>query len=82
MNPLAWPRQKKAALALALLVGIVLGVVIGYFVYASSRGGGGAVSFSSWLEGSLQFRRPGIWWGLTGGAVAAALFYVRLLVPR
>ena len=82
MNPIKWSRQQQVALALTLLVGIVLGIIVGYVVYALSRGADGAMSFSYWLDVSFGFRRAGIWWGLAGGGISSALFYIRLLLPR
>ena len=82
MNPTTWTRHQQIALALTILLGVVLGITVGYVVYASGRGAGGALSFSYWLELSFRFRRAGIWWGLTGGGVASALFYIRLLLSR
>lgn len=86
MNPLGWKREHQIALLLAIAVGIVAGVVVGYLVYASGRGADGASGFGSWLKysfrfyrRSFEFQRPGIWWGLTGGSVGAALIYIRIL---
>lgn len=86
MNPLTWKREHQIALGLAVGVGITVGVIVGYMVYAAGSGAGGASSFGYWFESSFRlkyrsfgFRRPGIWWGLTGGLIGAALIYIRLL---
>ena len=82
MNPITWTHHQQIALALTVLLGVILGIVVGYLVYASGSGADGAGSFNYWIKYSFRFQRAGIWWGLTGGGVATALFYIRLLLSR
>lgn len=82
MNPITWTRHQQIALALTMLIGIVLGIVVGYGVYAAGRGADGAGSFSYWLFSSYRFKGSGLLWGLTGGSIASSLFYIRLLLSR
>ncbi len=78
MNPLRWKRNHQIALVLAIAVGASLGIVVGYLVYSSGRGAGGAISFGYWL--SRPLRSAGLWWGLFGAGVGAAAIYLRRLL--
>jgi hypothetical protein len=77
MNPFTWRLEHRIALALAFVVGAALGVVLGYLLYASARGADGALSFHYWLKHPLRF--AGLWWGLFGGVVGAAIIYIKRL---
>ena len=75
MNPLKWPRNQQIALVLTMVVGAILGLIVGYIVYAVRSGVDGATSFGRWLDYPL--RRNGFWWAITGALVGAATAYVR-----
>lgn len=81
-------KNDRAALFLSVAVGLVLGLVVGYFVYALGRGASGGGSFVYWVEDSVTphfqggLQRSGLYWSLGGGAIAAALFYIRVLTRQ
>lgn len=77
MNPLQWSKQHQAALLLAIAIGGVFGILLGYVFYALGYGSG-AVSFGYWI--SQPVRGNVAEWGLFGGAVGAAtIFVIRLM---
>lgn len=61
-----------------MAVGAILGVVLGYLVYASGQGADGGVSFGYWLSKPVRF--AALWWGVVGAGIGAALVYVRRLL--
>jgi hypothetical protein len=75
LNPATWSKNHKLALGLSALIGLVAGVVVGYLVYATGSGADGAVSFGYWVDHPI--RRGGLWWGLIGAAIGAAVVYVK-----
>lgn len=87
VNPLTWKREHQIALVLAVVVGMVLGTIVGYVAYAAGSDASGARRFGSWMWTCRAFNRYGcmydsfwnIWWTITGGAVGAAVVYIRRL---
>jgi len=77
VNPLAWKREHQLALGLAGLIGIGLGIVLGYLVYATGWGSD-SVSFGYWLNKPMW--SGALWWGLFGGVIGAVVIYmIRLM---
>jgi len=74
MNPLRWSRPHQIALLLAAAVGVALGPLIGYGIYAVGSGAAGAMSFGFWFDPAW---RPGVLlWPLFGSAISAAIVYI------
>jgi uncharacterized membrane protein YdcZ (DUF606 family) len=69
MNPLAWRHEHQLALLVATVVGVIVGLAVGYMYhhvqYATSQ-----VWLMSWSSGR---------WAVLGGVVGAAIVYVRQL---
>lgn len=80
MNPINWKREHQIALVLALIIGAVIGLVTGYIAYASSSGASGGVSFSYWVDNPIRY--AGLWWGLGGAGVGAAVLYIKRLTSN
>jgi hypothetical protein len=55
----------------AALVGAVLFVMVGYFVYALPADAGGAASFSFWIENPVRY--GAVWWALAGLFIGPAV---------
>ena len=78
-------KNDRAALLLTIAVGLVFGLVAGYVIHALDRGADGGWPFGDWVESSFipsprqGLRHDGLFWCLGGGAIAAALFYIRVL---
>lgn len=53
----------------------MIGVIIGYIVYAIPRGAGGGVTFGYWVSRPLKY--AGLWWAMTGAIIGAAVIYVK-----
>ena len=88
MNPLGWKREHQIALAVAALIGMIVGPVVGYIAYAAGAGAGGAVDFSYWIWTCAAFSGrdscafssfSSIWWSFAGAIVATGIVYVRRL---
>jgi hypothetical protein len=74
MNPIRWSKGYKAALILALAIGISGGIILGYLVYATGSGADGAISFKYWIN------RSGVYlWGIWGAAISVALIFIKHL---
>ena len=75
-------KNDRAALALTVAVGLVFGLVVGFF--AEDTPG----SFGRWVRLSVTpgygggLREPGLFWCLGGGVMAAAVFYIRVLTRK
>jgi hypothetical protein len=80
MNPSKWSREHQIALALAIAVGFLAGYVLGYVIYGVARDAGSAVPFAYWAGRPLRY--SGLWWGLSGAIVGAALIYIRRLTSN
>jgi hypothetical protein len=75
MNPAKWPRDHQVALLIALVIGAVTGILVGYVIHAVGSGADGSVSFNYWLK--RPFRNGGVWWSLLGAAMGGGLIYIR-----
>lgn len=75
MNPLLWKREHHFAAALMAIIGAVLGVLAGYFVYVVPSNGG--LRFGYWISSHLS---DAISWMLVGAMVGFGLIYVRQLL--
>ncbi|CAN5554389.1 hypothetical protein BH23BAC4_BH23BAC4_01940 [soil metagenome] len=71
VNPFQWSREHQISLVLALAVGFFVGHVFGYLVYGIARDAAGGVPFAYWAGRPLRY--SGLWWGLAGAIVGAAL---------
>jgi hypothetical protein len=80
MNPFEWRRKEQLALILGAVVGIPLGMVLGYFLYAAGSGAAGAISLGSWLFNWSFHPSRFFGWGLFGGVVGASIVYISHLV--
>ena len=49
MNPFNWKREHQVALGIAAVIGAVMGILIGYLVYAVAQGADGAMGFGRGL---------------------------------
>jgi hypothetical protein len=78
MNPLKWKQEHQAALILAIVLGVSLGEVTGYFASAMSAGASGFYRFGRWL-GSEYETAATVGWGLFGGFVGAGFIYLKRL---
>ena len=78
MNPLNWKREHKVALAIAIGTGCIFGIIVGYFVFASSAlPQYGAQPFEIWLSYPIRY---GVhWWAIVGGLFGGSIFYVKRL---
>jgi len=78
MNPLNWKTEHKTALVIATGIGCILGVVVGYFVFAAEAlPQYGAQPFGTWLTYSIHY---GVyWWAIAGGLVGGSIVYVKRL---
>lgn len=65
MNPLKWKCEHQVALGLAILIGAILGVVVGYFVYAAAYSE--ASTFTRWIKSAADTR------GIMAGAPASVM---------
>ena len=79
VNPALWKREHRAALVLTTAIGICLGLVVGYLAYATGSGDERAAPFTHWIDYSFD---SGIWWGLFGGTMGAAIIYVVQLLRQ
>ena len=77
MNPLKWKREHQVELSIAVVVGAVLGVLIGYLIYANAQSAGGAMSFGRWLVYSIW--AAALWWAIVGVCIVGGGVYVRRL---
>jgi len=80
MNPFNRSGNEKVAAVLTVVIGVFVGVIVGYFAYAVSGGADGASSFARWLDYPL--RSGWIWWALTGAVVSVAVIYIRRLLSK
>ena len=86
MNPLEWKREHQIALAGALAVGCLIGMIFGFFVtptYVSFRWG------AIWCERTYYciYLLQGYWllicfWTSLGGIVGASIIYMVQLMRR
>jgi hypothetical protein len=81
MNPITWTRDHQIALVIAIILGALIGVIVGYFAYAATAGMDGAVSMGAWLHHPL---RRGAGWsaGLGAGIVGGAFCCLRLALRQ
>ena len=79
MNPLAWRAEHLTALFLSAIIGIALGIVLG-FVVSALGAGSNAVSFRYWI--GYPFDHGVEWWGLFGFLVGGGAMYATLLIRR
>ena len=77
MNPFRSSKSNQVALALTILLGIVVGLVVGYFAFGTESGPEGNLSFWDWFTYRYDI---GVWWALGGAITAATWLYVKLLV--
>jgi hypothetical protein len=72
-------KKQKVALGLSIVVGVILGLAVGYLLFSSAGGNaalGGWISYGEWgWHGSLTSA------GL-GAFVAVLLFYIRVLTTK
>ncbi len=79
------------ALLLAMAIGAAIWIVVGYIAHAAASGAAGAMRFSSWV--TFPFHRNSIlnvslldidafWWGLSGAAIGASVFYFKRLTSN
>lgn len=80
MNPKNWSRNEQIAAVITAIVGLFIGIVVGYIVYATGRGAAGALPFGRWLDYPL--RLGVVWWALTGATIGVAVIYVRRLTSK
>ncbi len=80
MNPYNWSGNERIAAVLTIVIGVIVGIIAGYFVYAVSGGADGVSSFARWLDYPL--RSGWIWWALTGAVVSIAVIYIRRLLSK
>ena len=80
MNDLQYKRE-MAALTASVALGVILGLLLGFFVDGSS-------SLASWLKYSV-FEPPGprgredaLLWAFLGGGAATAVFYIRVFTRK
>jgi hypothetical protein len=70
MNPLKWRREHQVALVLGALIGVAVGLAIG-FIYNGVH----YVTLFPWLAGGSALR-----WGVFGALVGGATIYMRQLL--
>jgi hypothetical protein len=80
MNPLRWPCEKQAALLLAALIGAPLGMLFGYFLYATGSGAGGAIPLGAWLFDWSYHPSRFFGWGAFGTLTGASIVYISQLM--
>ena len=77
MNPINWKREYQVALALSAAVGIPIGAIVGYMLYATGYGSD-SVSWGYWISHPIDM--SGLWWMLTGAIICASISYIRMLM--
>ena len=85
MNPLQWKREHQLALLSAAALGLIIGVTVGLHQVNPY---GVRVAWKLWCTGSwggCTYFRPGYWlavaaWAAFGGAIGAALIFIRQLL--
>ncbi|HWN48554.1 MAG TPA: hypothetical protein VNO18_01750 [Xanthobacteraceae bacterium] len=86
-----WPREHKIALAIAIAVGWIIGVLTGYLASVAGRPDYYPPTLGTWLFGRWNWSYNGelsvryfpwasLAWGFTGGVVSAAVIFVRQLL--
>ena len=80
MNPLKWKREHQIALVLGIIVGVSLGLVLGYLVYATNTEAEDGYRFGSWMRQGIS--RGAHWWGLFGGAIGASVVSLKRLLSN
>jgi len=65
--------EKHLRYAAAAIAFGVIGVVVGYFIAASSSGAAGYVGFTYWLSRPVHFGAA--WWFVGAGIVGSVLLY-------
>jgi hypothetical protein len=71
MNPLQWRGKHQVALLLGVVVGIALGFVAGYMHHDIRN----AAAFSSYLTGSSALR-----WGVFGALIGGTIIFIQQLL--
>ena len=80
MNPLGWQNEHKMALVLAIVIGCIFGIIVGYFVFTADGGAQGSPPFGTWLAYSIHY---GVyWWAIAGGLVGGGIAYVKRLISN
>jgi hypothetical protein len=78
-----WPHQHKIALAIAMAVGWLFGVLLGFFVTVLGEPAYRRPTLGTWLFGGsygYEFPWASLAWGIAGAIVSAAIIYaVQLL---
>ena len=77
MNPFNWKREHQVALGIAAVIGAVMGILIGYLVYAVAQGADGAMGFGRWLEYSIW--AAALLWAIVGALIVGGGAYVHRL---
>ncbi len=77
MNPSRWKREHRIAFAIAVVVGVIFGIITGYFAFAISRGASGAPGVKYWLQ---YFPLDVLGWAVIGGACGGLVVYARRLL--
>jgi hypothetical protein len=70
MNPLTWRREHQVALLLGIALGIVAGLVVGYFHHDIH-----IATLQQWILGWSSIR-----WAVLGALFGAGLIYVQRLL--
>ena len=73
-------KREMAALTATVALGVILGLLTGFFTDGGS-------SLGSWLKDSVVkprvgSREDGILWALLGGGAATAIFYIRVFTRK
>jgi hypothetical protein len=77
MNPLLWKLEHQIGLIVAVIMGIPVGIIVGYIIHALGWGAD-AATFGFWIERPVRY--GAIWWGMFGAGIGAGIIYTRQLL--